>query len=316
MHSTAGYYIDGGTHANRQPLAGMPVDFSANYTLVNKIVDQKNGETLLFYPVVGSHPRVRYYIDLKDGYGPRAVSREQLEPTIFKKVEQISFKKGALLRGKVAQMLASDAATVAARPFDSDNNMETRSRFNRGQLYVDKPQVRALYLNQIYYLKTNKIRLGDIDRAPIQAGAPVSESLSLTEKRETKRYYIRPQDIFCANKADVLKGLISVADAGENCTVYSLKRLDDHEDIHKLTSQDIIYYYDNNVLYDKNHVLVMDYDLFIKHEEERKKINRKPETITKKEYNDYYDDRITKETIIESKLTEAHIDPADYFDEP
>ena len=134
----------------------------------------------------------------------------------------------------------------------------------------------------------------------------------LKEKRETKRYYIRPQNIFCANKADVLKGLITVANSGENCTVYSLKRLDDHDDVHQLTSHDIIYYYDDNVLYDKNHVLVMDYDLFIKHEEERKKINRDPKTITKQEYDTYYDDRMTKETVTESQQVTAGIEYSTY----
>ena len=122
----------------------------------------------------------------------------------------------------------------------------------------------------------------------------------LNEKRETKRYYIRPQNIFCANKADVLKGLIQVAENGENCTVYSLKNLKDHDDVHQLTNHDIIYYYDDNVLYDKNHVLVMDYDLFIKHEEERKRINRDPETFTKQDFDRHYEDRMTKETVTES----------------
>ena len=37
------------------------------------------------------------------------------------------------------------------------------------------------------------------------------EGGALTEaKRETKRYYIRPQNIFCANKSDVLKALTEI----------------------------------------------------------------------------------------------------------
>lgn len=130
-------------------------------------------------------------------------------------------------------------------------------------------------------------------------GAGMSESLKqkLTEKRETKRYYVRPQNIFCANKLDVLKALI---DAGkQNCSVYTLKNLDDHDDVHQLTSDDIIYYYDNEVLYDKNHVKVMDYDLFIKHEEERKKFETDTDKVSKKDFVNEYDDRMTAETIVE-----------------
>ena len=134
-------------------------------------------------------------------------------------------------------------------------------------------------------------------------GGGMGEALAqkLTEKRETKRYYVRPQDIFCANKADVLKALIDVSNAGENCSVYSLKNLSDHDDVHKLTNNDIIYYYDDNVLYDKNHVMVMDYDLFIKHEEERKRIKKDPALLTKKELDQHYSDRMTKNTFVENK---------------
>ena len=134
-------------------------------------------------------------------------------------------------------------------------------------------------------------------------GGGMGEALKqgLTEKRETKRYYVRPQDIFCANKADVLKALIDVSEAGENCSVYSLKNLSDHDDVHKLTNNDIIYYYDDNVLYDKNHVMVMDYDLFIKHEEERKRIKKDPALLTKQELDQNYDDRMTKNTFVENK---------------
>jgi hypothetical protein len=123
----------------------------------------------------------------------------------------------------------------------------------------------------------------------------------LTEKRETKRYYVRPQDIFCANKADVLKALIDVSEAGENCSVYSLKNLTDHDDVHKLTNNDIIYYYDDNVLYDKNHVQVMDYDLFVKHEEDRKKvgnIDAVPDAI----FSDMYDDRATEDDLKDKEV--------------
>lgn len=93
----------------------------------------------------------------------------------------------------------------------------------------------------------------------------------LTEaKREVTRYYIRPQNIFCSNKADILKTLIELED--QNCSIYTLKNLKDNKDVHKLTTNDIIYYYDDGILYDKNHVRIMDYDLYVKHEEDRKNL--------------------------------------------
>ena len=134
------------------------------------------------------------------------------------------------------------------------------------------------------------------------ANAQVStEASGLTEaERIIKRYYIRPQNIFCSNKEDILKALAKIGD--ENCSIYSLKNLDDHDDVHLLKPSDIIYYYDNNILYDKNHVQVLDYDLFVKHEEERKKfanVDAISDTTFKKEY----DDRLTDKTITEaSKL--------------
>lgn len=118
---------------------------------------------------------------------------------------------------------------------------------------------------------------------------------ALTEaKRYVKRYYIRPQNIFCSNKEDILLALLRVGDA--NCSVYSLKGLKDHDDVHLLKPSDIIYYYDDGILYDKNHVKVMDYDLFVKHEENRKKFNdidKAPEAAI----NKVYDDRLTKDDL-------------------
>lgn len=303
---------DGGTHNDRNPLAKQITDYSARYTLVNKIVAQDKGETLLFYPVVGSRPRVTYYIDMKDGNGYMPCKREDLEPTIYKKVMELARKKDVKERyvngcvDKVRSMLAIDAATIEAVTLDDESHYETRSRFDiySGQgHHVWKPQVRALYLQQIYFIQTKDKTLGKKDKFTATEAVEVKvldDTKKLTEKRETKRYYIRPQDIFCANKADVLKGLIEVANSGENCTVYSLKNLSDHDDVHKLTNNDIIYYYDDNVLYDKNHVLVMDYDLFIKHEEERKKINKDPVALTKQDYAQHYGDRMTKETVVEA----------------
>ena len=119
---------------------------------------------------------------------------------------------------------------------------------------------------------------------------------ALTEaKRETKRYYIRPQNIFCANKSDVLKALTEIDT--ENCSVYTLKNLEDHDDIHLLTNKDIIYYYDDEVLYDKNHVKIMDYKLSIKNEEERKNFAGDTEDVSDATFRDEYEDRLTDRTL-------------------
>ena len=119
---------------------------------------------------------------------------------------------------------------------------------------------------------------------------------SLTEaKRYVRRYFIRPQQIFCSNKSEILKTLIDLGN--ENCSVYTLNNLGDVKDVTKLTNDDIIYYYDDGILYDKNHVKVMDYDLSIKHEEDRKKFSGKPTESDLK--SDEYDDRMTKVTVVE-----------------
>lgn len=119
----------------------------------------------------------------------------------------------------------------------------------------------------------------------------MGESLELTEaKRYVKRYYVRPQNIFCSNKEEILKALVQVGD--NNCSVYSLKSLADHDDVHLLKPSDIIYYYDDGILYDKNHVKVMDYDLFVKHEEERKKVGN-VDAMSDASFDKMYDDRLT-----------------------
>ena len=117
---------------------------------------------------------------------------------------------------------------------------------------------------------------------------------SLNEaKRYVRRYYIRPQNIFCSNKADIIKALIDIGD--QNCSVYTLNNLGDEKDVSKLMNSDIIYYYDDGILYDKNHVKVMDYDLYIKHEENRPKV-ADVDAISDEKFNDMYDDRITDST--------------------
>lgn len=114
-------------------------------------------------------------------------------------------------------------------------------------------------------------------------------------KRYVRRYYIRPQNIFCSNKAEILKALIELDDA--NCSVYTLNNLGDDKDVSKLMTSDIIYYYDDGILYDKNHVKVMDYDLSIKKEEDRKKFAKVNDDS--KEFKSEYEDRLTTATELE-----------------
>ena len=113
-------------------------------------------------------------------------------------------------------------------------------------------------------------------------------------KRYVKRYYVRPLNIFCGNKEDIIQALIRAGD--QNCSVYSLKNLTDHEDVHLLQPSDIIYYWDDRVLYDKNHVQVMDYDLFVKHEEERKKVGN-IDAVSDAAFSAMYDDRATEDDL-------------------
>ena len=140
-------------------------------------------------------------------------------------------------------------------------------------------------------------------------------------KRYIKRYYIRPQNVFASNKAEILQRLAEIAASKEkenrNCSIYSLKALDDHDDVHLLQPKDIIYYYDDGILYDKNHVPVLDYDLNVKNEEERPKIS--VDATSDERFKDVYQDRMTDLTIAEEfddELIESpHYDPADYWDE-
>ena len=136
------------------------------------------------------------------------------------------------------------------------------------------------------------------DGAASEGGEGTSEaSGGLCEsKRYVRRYYIRPQNIFCSNKAEILKALIELDDA--NCSVYTLNNLGDEKDVSKLMSSDIIYYYDDGILYDKNRVKVMDYDLSIKKEENRRhfaNVDKAPE----KEFKNAYEDRMTDATELE-----------------
>lgn len=129
-------------------------------------------------------------------------------------------------------------------------------------------------------------------------GSGLGESVLTEAKRYVRRYYIRPQNIFCSNKAEIIKALIELDD--NNCSVYTLNNLGDDKDVSKLMNSDIIYYYDDGILYDKNRVKVMDYDLSIKKEEDRKKFAKV--NSDSKEFKSEYEDRMTDTT----ELEESH----------
>ncbi len=129
-------------------------------------------------------------------------------------------------------------------------------------------------------------------------GAGLGEGLLAEAKRYVRRYYIRPMNIFCSNKAEIIKALIEIGN--QNCSIYTLNNLGDDKDVAKLMNSDIIYYYDDGILYDKNRVKVMDYDLSIKKEEDRKKFAKV--NSDSKEFKTEYEDRMTDST----ELEESH----------
>ena len=146
------------------------------------------------------------------------------------------------------------------------------------------------------------------------SGESSSEGIStgLCEaKRYVRRYYIRPQNIFCSNKAEILKALIELDDA--NCSVYTLNNLGDEKDVSKLMNSDIIYYYDEGILYDKNRVKVMDYDLSIKKEEDRKKFS--VVQASEKEFKAEYEDRMTDATELEESYFNLDFDAINVYGE-
>ena len=129
---------------------------------------------------------------------------------------------------------------------------------------------------------------------------------SLTEaKRYVRRYYIRPQNIFCSNKAEIIKALIELDDT--NCSIYTLNNLGDEKDVSKLMNSDIIYYYDDGILYDKNKVKVMDYDLSIKKEENRKHFAN-VDKASEKDFKNAYEDRMTDATELEEAFNLDFVD--------
>lgn len=144
------------------------------------------------------------------------------------------------------------------------------------------------------------------------ADGGLGEALLTETKRYVRRYYIRPQNIFCSNKAEIVKALIDLDDA--NCSVYTLNNLGDEKDVSKLMNSDIIYYYDDGILYDKNRVKVMDYDLSIKKEENRKhfaNVDKAPE----KEFKAEYEDRMTDATELEEGAFNLTFEDVNVFGE-
>ena len=135
-------------------------------------------------------------------------------------------------------------------------------------------------------------------------GALAEEAALQEAKRYVRRYYVRPQNIFCSNKAEIIKTLIEIGD--QNCTIYTLNNLGDTKDVSKLMNNDIIYYYDEGILYDKNHVRIFDYDLSIKKEEDRKKFAKVDDDS--KEFKSEYEDRMTSATELEESFTDIFAD--------
>lgn len=175
------------------------------------------------------------------------------------------------------------------------NINETRKR--RKKKYVDS----ISYTTGDIGLNINRFNtaMGSVEGSEVGVGGcgALSEEAKLQEaKRYVRRYYIRPQNIFCSNKAEILKTLIELDDT--NCSVYTLNNLGDDKDVGKLMNSDIIYYYDDGILYDKNRVKVMDYDLSIKKEEDRKKFANVNQA-SDKEFKAEYEDRLTDATELE-----------------
>jgi hypothetical protein len=154
-------------------------------------------------------------------------------------------------------------------------------------------------------------RMGTADSLiDAESGETSNGEGSLCEaKRYVRRYYIRPQNIFCSNKAEIIKALIEIGNT--NCSIYTLNNLGDDKDVSKLMNNDIIYYYDDGILYDKNRVKVMDYDLSIKKEEDRKKFAN-VDKAPKKEFKAEYEDRMTNVTELEEAIEDELLNSCPY----
>lgn len=146
----------------------------------------------------------------------------------------------------------------------------------------------------------------NINRFNQSFGTDEASGTALSEaKRYVRRYYIRPMNIFCSNKAEIIKALIEIDN--KNCTIYTLNNLGGDKDVSKLMNSDIIYFYDDGILYDKNRVKIMDYDLSIKKEEDRKHFAN-VDAASDKEFKAEYKDRMTDKTELEESLNDAFYD--------
>jgi hypothetical protein len=157
------------------------------------------------------------------------------------------------------------------------------------------------------------VTTGDIDlnigRFNQAMGTDTATGTLQEAKRYVRRYYVRPMNVFCSNKSEIIKTLIDIGD--QNCSVYTLNNLGDDKDVSKLMNSDIIYYYDDGILYDKNHVRIFDYDLSVKKEENRKhftNVDKAPE----KEFKAAYEDRMTSATELEEDFDDELFDTCPY----
>ena len=107
--------------------------------------------------------------------------------------------------------------------------------------------------------------------------------------RYVRRYFIRPQNIFCSNKEDVLNALIEFED--QDMTIYTMNNLPDgNKDTTKLTDDDVIYFYEDGILMDKNGVKILPL-IKIRDEENRDEVDIK--TASDKTLKQVYADRVT-----------------------
>lgn len=291
-------------------------DFSASYAVTNKIING-SGSTLkdriLAYVVPGAKPRVSYYVLRKnissEWLGP--LNQQIVDNLLITSLESTLKANPDISDSKVSDIIFKFKAKLDKANKTSEHTQlagtqhdnETRSRFDSGTVHRD--DVRTFFIDQVYYLKTKDKKLGLPFNWYGNVGTNIQETLSKTlseAKRYVRRYYIKPQNIFCSNKTDILQTLISIEN--QDCVIYTLNNLGDFKDVSKLTNKDIIYFYEDGILYDKNYLKIMDYDLYIKHEEKRKNIDIDKATDLK--LSDVYSDRITGFTDF-NESAETHI---------
>ena len=175
-----------------------------------------------------------------------------------------------------------------------------------GWVYVDKTAlIHRLVSTGKYYFLSRPRRFGkslllSTLKAYFEGKKELFEGLAIADlEKEWKEYPVIHLD---SNKAEIIKTLIDIGD--QNCTIYTLNNLGDEKDVTKLSNRDIIYTYDNGILKDKNGVRIMDYDLSIKKEEERKhfdNVDKAPE----REFKAEYEDRMTAATELEESFTDT-----------